>query len=147
MSSSYTPRPPEDTLEVLTKAAQTILWEANADVVYLYGSAGRYYNKVEDPGTRTVGLEKQILPGRKFSGFSDFDIGVQTSNQEETFRLLGDLASQGRIPRSIESDQFPSGDIRQMKNRGYWPARHRISYAVHTDELHGRAQDRYILAE
>ena len=138
MSSSYTPRPPEDTLEVLTKAAQTILWEANADVVYLYGSAGRYYNKVEDPGTRTV---------RKFSGFSDFDIGIQTSNQEETYRLLGDLALQGRIPRSIESDQFPSGDIRQMKNRGYWPARHRISYAVHTDELHGRAQDRYILAE
>ena len=137
MSSSYTPRPPEDTLEVLTKAAQTILWEANADVVYLYGSAGRYYNKVEDPGTRTV---------RKFSGFSDFDIGIQTSNQEETFRLLDELALQGRIPRSIESDQFPSGDIRQMKNRGYWPARHRISYAVHTDELHGRAQDRYILA-
>ena len=138
MSSSYTPRPPEDTLEVLTKAAQTILWEANADVVYLYGSAGRYYNKVEDPGTRTV---------RKFSGFSDFDIGIQTSNQEETFRLLDELALQGRIPRSIESDQFPSGDIRQMRNRAYWPARHRISYAVHTDELHGRAQDRYRLAE
>jgi len=147
MPRPYIPRPPEDTLEILTEAAQTILWEANADVVYLYGSAGRYFNKVEDPGTRTVGLEKQILPGRRFSGSSDFDIGIQTSDQKETFRLLGSLVSEGKLPRSIESDQFPVGDIREISNRGYWPARHRISYAVHTDELHGRAQDRYILAE
>ena len=45
----YQPRPPEKTLEILTAAAQTILWESNAEVVYLYGSGGRYFNKVDDP--------------------------------------------------------------------------------------------------
>lgn len=139
----YQPRPPEKTLEILTAAAQTILWESNAEVVYLYGSGGRYFNKVDDPGTRSTFIGETRNP--TFRGSSDLDVGIQTTDKEETFRVLSQLASEGRIPRFIESDQVPTGDIR--RNRGYWPAGHRISYAVHTDELHGRPQDRYILAE
>ena len=139
----YRPRPPLNSLEILTEAAQTILWEGNVDVVYLYGSAGRYFNKVDDPGTRSTFIGE--ARNYAFRGSSDFDIGIQTTDKEETLGVLGKLASEGRIPRFIESDQVPTGDIR--RNRGYWPARHRISYAVHTEELHGRPQDRYILAE
>ncbi len=143
----YIPKPPDKALEILTQAAKTILWETDAESVYLYGSAGRYFNKVEDPGTRTISPSGKSTKGRQFSGTSDFDIGIQSSNREETLRLLSNLISEGKLPRSIKSYQVPKGDIRQVGNRGYWPTGHRISYAIHSEEFQGRVQDRYILGE
>ena len=60
---------------------------------------------------------------------------------------MSNLVSEGKLPRSIKSHQAPKGDIRHIGNRGYWPASHRISYAVHLEDSQGRVQDRYILAE
>ncbi len=75
----YIPKPPDQALEILTQAAQTILWETNSESVYLYGSAGRYFNKIDDPGTRTFGTKGKSVRGRQFSGTSDFDIGRKNS--------------------------------------------------------------------
>ena len=143
----YIPKPPDQALEILTQAAQTILWETDAESVYLYGSAGRYFNKVEDPGTRTLSPGGKSIKGRQFSGTSDFDIGIKSFDREKTLKLLSNLVSEGKLPRSIKSHQAPEGDIRKVGNRGYWPTSHRISYAVHLEDSQGRIQDRYILAE
>ncbi len=143
----YIPKPPDQALEILTQAAQTILWKADAEAIYLYGSAGRYFNKIDDSGTRTLGSKGKSTRGRQFSGTSDFDIGIKSSNKENTLRLLSNLVSEGKLPRSIKSYQSPKGDVRNVGNKGYWPPSHKISYAVHLEELQGRFQDRYILAE
>ncbi len=138
--------PPEGALEVLARAANIIM-DATGDVVYLYGSAGRYYNKIEDPGTRTIGLSRQIVQGRKFSATSDFDIGVQSTTPQETLDTLNQLISDGLIPRFIPRTEMPKGDLRSIQNRGYWPSGHTVSYIIHTGELHGRTQDRYMFDE
>ncbi len=138
--------PPEGALKVLTRAANVIM-DATGDIVYLYGSAGRYYNRVEDPGVRTVGPKKQVLPGRKFSATSDFDVGVQSTTPEETYETLNQLIADGLIPRFIPRTEMPRGDIISIQNRGYWPAGHTVSYIIHTGELHGRPKDRYIFDE
>ena len=141
--------PPEGALEALTRAANLIM-DSTGDVVYLYGSAGRYYNKVEDPGTRTVGVNKQILPGRKFSETSDFDVGIQTTTPDETFDALNKMIADGEIPRFIPrvySDKELARDPRTIGYRGHWPSGHTVSYIIHTGELHGRTQDRYMFDE
>ena len=138
--------PPEGSLEVLTRAANVIM-DATGDVVYLYGSAGRYYNRVSDPGVRTVGPKKQIHPGRKFSATSDFDIGIQSTTPQETLDTLNQLISDGLVPRFIPRTSMPAEDIRLIQNRGYWPSGHTVSYIIHTGQLHGRPQDRYIFDE
>tara|TARA_B100000749_G_scaffold32689_1_gene22723 strand:+ start:6760 stop:7200 length:441 start_codon:yes stop_codon:yes gene_type:complete len=138
--------PPDGALDVLSRAANVIM-DSTGDVVYLYGSAGRYYNRIEDPGTRTVGPKRQIMQGRKFSATSDFDVGIQSTTPQETLDTLNQLIADGLIPRFIPRTEMPRGDIRSIQNRGYWPSGHTVSYIIHTGELHGRAQDRYVFDE
>lgn len=140
-------KPPEGALEVLTDAAEVITEATGGDTVYLYGSAGRYYKGIPDPGIRTVGKNKRIEPGRRFSATSDFDIGIQTTDPRDTLDILNELIAEGRIPRFIPRTIIPKGDIRTIQDKGNWPSGHIVSYIIHDGLLHGRAKDQYIFGD
>ena len=140
-------KPPEGALEVLTDASNVIIEATGGDTVYLYGSAGRYYKGILDPGTRTVGKDKRIEPGRRFSATSDFDIGIQSTDPRDTLDILNELIAEGKVPRFIPRTEMPKGYIVQIQNKGYWPSGHIVSYIIHDGPLHGRVKDQYVFGD